>query len=69
VIGFGHWWMLLIILAIVLLIFGPGKLGDVGGAVGKSIREFRKSTHENDDSTVNGPSSTTTSSSTPSSKD
>ncbi len=63
-IGFGHWWMLLIILAIVLLIFGPGKLGDVGGAVGKSIREFKKSTHEDDDSTVSSKSTTA-----PSSKD
>lgn len=43
-----HWWELLIILAIVILVFGPGRLGDVGGAVGKSIREFRKSTHEDD---------------------
>lgn len=44
----GHWWELLIILAIVVLIFGPGKLGDVGGALGKSIREFRKA-HQGDD--------------------
>jgi sec-independent protein translocase protein TatA len=56
--------MLLIILAIVLLIFGPGKLGDVGGAVGKSIREFKKSTHEDEDPTVSSKSTTA-----PSSKD
>jgi sec-independent protein translocase protein TatA len=48
---FEHWYYLLIILAIVLLIFGPGKLGDVGGALGKSIREFRKSSHGEDEST------------------
>ncbi|HZT96667.1 MAG TPA: twin-arginine translocase TatA/TatE family subunit [Chloroflexota bacterium] len=53
-----HWWELLIILAIALLIFGPGRLGDVGGALGKSIREFRKSTHEDDDNSANQSSPT-----------
>jgi sec-independent protein translocase protein TatA len=33
---------LIFILAIALLILGPGKLPDVGSALGKSIREFRK---------------------------
>jgi sec-independent protein translocase protein TatA len=33
---------LIIILVIALLIIGPGKLPDVGSALGKSIREFRK---------------------------
>jgi sec-independent protein translocase protein TatA len=31
---------LLIILVIVLLLFGPGRLAGVGSAVGQSIREF-----------------------------
>jgi TatA/E family protein of Tat protein translocase len=31
----------LIVVAIVL-IFGVGKMGQVGGALGKSIREFRR---------------------------
>ena len=39
----------LIILAIVVLIFGVGKLSDVGGALGKSIREFRKAAREPDE--------------------
>ena len=40
--GLGGWeWI--IILIIVILIFGVGKLADVGGALGKSIREFRES--------------------------
>ena len=34
---------LIIILVIVMLIFGVGKLADIGGALGKGIREFRKS--------------------------
>ena len=33
---------LVIILAIALLVIGPGKLPEVGSALGKSIREFRK---------------------------
>jgi sec-independent protein translocase protein TatA len=33
---------LLIILVIVLIVFGVGKLSDVGGALGKGIREFRR---------------------------
>ena len=33
---------LLIILVIVLLVFGAGKLPQIGGALGKSIREFKK---------------------------
>jgi TatA/E family protein of Tat protein translocase len=33
---------LIVILVIALLILGPGKLPDVGAALGKSVREFRK---------------------------
>jgi TatA/E family protein of Tat protein translocase len=33
---------LIIILVIALIILGPGRLPDVGSALGKSIREFRK---------------------------
>jgi sec-independent protein translocase protein TatA len=38
--GFGE---LLIILVIVLLVFGAGKLPQIGDALGKSIRNFKKS--------------------------
>jgi len=37
---------LLILLAIVLIIFGPGKLPELGGAVGRGIREFQKASKE-----------------------
>jgi sec-independent protein translocase protein TatA len=37
-------WELIVILLIVAVIFGAGRLSEVGGAVGKSIREFRKAT-------------------------
>ena len=33
---------LIIILVIVLLIFGVGRIGKIGGELGKGIREFRK---------------------------
>lgn len=35
---------LIIILVLALIIFGPGKLPEVGRAVGRSIREFKKAT-------------------------
>jgi TatA/E family protein of Tat protein translocase len=40
-----------IILVIALLILGPGKLPDVGAALGKSIREFRKASSDISDAT------------------
>ena len=33
---------LIIVLIIALIVVGPGKLPDVGSALGKSIREFRR---------------------------
>ncbi len=36
------WPEILLILAIVLIVFGVGKLPQVGGALGKSIRSFKK---------------------------
>ncbi|MGH7948565.1 MAG: twin-arginine translocase TatA/TatE family subunit [Candidatus Binataceae bacterium] len=40
---------LLIILLIILLVFGPSKLGDVGGALGKAIRDFKRAMNEDDE--------------------
>jgi sec-independent protein translocase protein TatA len=37
---------LLILLLIILVIFGPAKLGDVGGALGRAIRDFKKAMSE-----------------------
>ncbi len=39
---------ILVILAVVVMIFGVGKLPEVGSALGKGIREFRTATHEDD---------------------
>jgi sec-independent protein translocase protein TatA len=40
---------LLIILVILLLLFGPSKLGDLGSSLGKGIKGFRKAMKETDD--------------------
>jgi sec-independent protein translocase protein TatA len=39
---------LLILLVIILIIFGPSKLGDVGGALGRAIRDFKGAMNEPD---------------------
>jgi sec-independent protein translocase protein TatA len=43
-------WELILLLVIVLIIFGPGKLPDIGNAVGKGIREFRRASSDLEDS-------------------
>lgn len=40
---------LVIILVIVLIIFGPKKLPEMGRAIGQSIRELKKATDDKDD--------------------
>ena len=40
---------LLLILAVVVIIFGVGRLPEVGGAIGKSIREFRRTSQESEE--------------------
>jgi TatA/E family protein of Tat protein translocase len=40
----------LIILVVALVLFGPGKLPEIGGALGKGIRDFRRSLSGADDS-------------------
>jgi sec-independent protein translocase protein TatA len=37
---------LIIILVIIIIIFGVGRLPEIGGAIGKGIREFRKAVGE-----------------------
>ena len=34
---------LIVILVIILIVFGAGKLPEIGGAIGKGIRNFKKS--------------------------
>jgi sec-independent protein translocase protein TatA len=42
-------WELILVLVIVLIIFGPGKLPDIGNAIGKGIREFRRASSDIED--------------------
>lgn len=39
-------WEWVILLVIVLIVFGVGRLPEIGGAIGKSIREFREASKE-----------------------
>ena len=40
---------LIVILVIALLVFGPGKLPDLGKFLGKSLRDFREALERHDD--------------------
>jgi sec-independent protein translocase protein TatA len=40
---------LLIILVIIIIIFGVGKLPEIGSALGKGIKNFKKSMNENNE--------------------
>ena len=44
---------LIVILVIALIIFGPGKLPDVGKTIGKAIRDFKKAMEEPEKKSVN----------------
>jgi sec-independent protein translocase protein TatA len=43
------WMELVLILAIALLFFGPGKLADFGKGLGEGIRNFKKSVKSGED--------------------
>jgi sec-independent protein translocase protein TatA len=43
--GLGHW-ELLLILVIVLIVFGAGKLPEIGSGIGKGIKNFKKGVAE-----------------------
>ena len=40
---------LIIILVIIIIIFGVGKLPQIGGALGRGIHEFREATHQEEE--------------------
>ncbi len=46
--NFGPWEMALI-LVVVLMIFGPGKLPHIGESVGKAVNSFKKAREEDED--------------------
>jgi sec-independent protein translocase protein TatA len=49
---------LIIVLVIALIVLGPGKLPDVGAALGKGIREFRKASSDLSDAARVDPAPT-----------
>jgi TatA/E family protein of Tat protein translocase len=49
----GHLPELIILLIVILIIWGPGKLPDLGAAVGRGIREFRNASAETRESVQN----------------
>ena len=52
---------LLIILVIALVIFGPGRISELGGSLGKGIRDFKKAMAEPSEAPTPGPVSPKTS--------
>jgi|ERR1700691_4454633 TatA/E family protein of Tat protein translocase len=48
----GHLPEIIIVLVVILIIWGPGKLPDVGAAMGKGIREFRKASSDTHDAVM-----------------
>ncbi len=47
-------WELILVLVIVLVIFGPGKLPKVGESLGKALQSFKKAKEEGDDEENDG---------------
>ncbi|MGE5398658.1 MAG: twin-arginine translocase TatA/TatE family subunit [Chitinophagales bacterium] len=48
-------WELGLVLVIILIIFGPGKLPGVGKSIGKALGEFRKARSGEDEEKTNPP--------------
>ena len=45
-------WEIGLILVIILIVFGVGKLPQVGGAIGKGLKSFKKGQEEDDEEEV-----------------
>jgi sec-independent protein translocase protein TatA len=55
--GGGHIWELAIVVILALIVFGPKRLPEIGGAMGKGIKEFKKGTQDLSDHTFGSSSS------------
>lgn len=53
-------WHLIVVLVIVMMVFGPGKLPELGKAVGDGFRELKRSTNQEPITTSNQEPITTT---------
>jgi len=51
---------LTLLIVVLVLLFGASKLGDVGGALGRSIREFKREASAGDDTNQQRTTTTTT---------
>jgi sec-independent protein translocase protein TatA len=49
--GLGHW---LVVLVIVLLLFGAGRLSDIGKGLGEGIKNFKKGLNDDDEAAPPG---------------
>jgi len=58
--GFGSIWHWVIVLIVVLLLFGSGKISGIMGDVAKGIKSFKKGMKEEDDDSSSQPASRTT---------
>jgi sec-independent protein translocase protein TatA len=59
-------WEWVILLVIVLIVFGVGRLPEIGGAIGKSIREFREASKDETPAAAStAPAETTTAAAAP----
>lgn len=47
-------WEILAILLLVLLLFGPRRLPEIGRAVGRTIQEFKRATNRGDENEEQG---------------
>lgn len=54
---------IIIVLVVVILLFGVGRIGKIGGELGKSIREFRKGLEGDEKKPLDKPADGTTTSS------
>jgi sec-independent protein translocase protein TatA len=48
-------WHLILILVIVLIIFGPGKLPDVGKSLGRAVNSFKQAMDDTENKTGEKP--------------
>jgi sec-independent protein translocase protein TatA len=56
---------ILVILVIVLLLFGPGRISKIAGELGKSIRSFRDGLQDGEKNDTNTPAAGSTPDNTP----
>jgi TatA/E family protein of Tat protein translocase len=61
----GHWFEILIILALALLVFGPKRMIEMGSQLGKAFRDLRNAAKEMDWSSLTGQNETTSTTPSP----